>query len=198
MIRRFSPHLAAAAVTMATILAHPGLAVAATKAGVTMSDTMQIGGKTLVLNGMGVRAFTILHINGYVGALYLPQKTSDADAALAEKGPKALFMQFLRGAGVDRVHQMYLASSKLYCSKHVCTDGDKVAFEKLLGTVRPVQPGDRTGFIVTDAGVQVLFNGTEVIKIADPAFGRTILDSDLGTTPPSAELRDGLLGKSSS
>lgn len=197
MIRRFSPHLAAA-FTMVTIMAQPGQASAATKAGVSMPDTMQVDGTTLVLNGMGVRAFTLLHINGYVGALYLPQKTSDAEAALAEKGPKALFMQFLRGAGVDRVHQMYLASSRLYCSKHVCTDGDKVAFEKLLGTVRPVQPGDRTGFIVTDSGVQVLFNGTQVTKIDDPAFGRTILDSDLGTTPPSEELRDGLLGKSSS
>ncbi|WP_419730558.1 chalcone isomerase family protein [Lichenicola sp.] len=197
MIRRLSPCLAAAVTTL-TILAHPDLASAGTKAGVTMPDTLQVDGTTLVLNGMGVRAFTLLHINGYVGALYLPQKTSDAGAALSEKGPKALFMQFLRGAAVDRVHQMYLASSRLYCSKHVCTDGDKVAFEKLLGTVRPVQPGDRTGFIVTDSGVQVLFNGAQVTKIDDPAFGRTILDSDLGTTPPSEELRDGLLGKSSS
>lgn len=183
---------------VATCLALPCFALpaaAATKGGVTMPDTMEVAGKTLQLNGMGVRSFTLLHIRGYVGALYLPQKTTNAEEALSEPGPKALFMEFVRGAPEAKVHDLYITSSRNYCAAHPCTEQDKQAFETLLGTVRDVKPGDRTGFIVTDSGLQVMFNDTPVTKIADPTFGRIILDSDLGSTPPSAELRDGLLGK---
>lgn len=168
---------------------------AATKGGVTMPDTLDVNGTTLQLNGIGVRSFTVLHVRGYVGALYLPRKTQDAETALSETGPKALFMQFVRGAPKAKVHDLYIDSSRNYCAAHHCTDGDKAAFEALLATVQDVKPGDQTGFIVTDSGVQVMFNNAQVAKIADPAFGRVILDSDLGSTPPSAELRDGLLGK---
>ncbi|MGI4747725.1 MAG: chalcone isomerase family protein [Janthinobacterium lividum] len=199
MIRSSTPRLAAiTALGSLAMLCQGEPAAAATKAGVTMPDTMEVAGKTLVLNGIGVRSFTMLHIRGYVGALYLPQKTTSATAALAEQGPKALFMQFVRGAPSDKVHDLYMDSSRNYCAKHNCTEADKTAFEKLLGTVQSVKPGDRTGFIVTDSGVQVLFNGKQITTIDDPKFGHTIIDSDLGSTSPSAELRDGLLGKTDS
>ena len=169
-------------------------AAAMTKAGVTMPDTMQVDGTTLHLNGIGVRTFTLFHVRGYVGALYLPTRTGDAAAALSEPGPKALVMQFARSASQGEVHDLYVQSSTLYCAHHACTDGDRAAFAQLLGTVRAVRPGDRTGFVVDDAGVRVLFDDRPVATIAVPAFGRTILDSDLGATPPSVQLREGLLG----
>lgn len=199
MIRSSTPRLAAMIVLGGLAMLCQGEPVAAaTKAGVTMPDTMEVAGKTLVLNGIGVRSFTMLHIRGYVGALYLQQKTNSAAAALAEQNPKALFMQFVRGAPADKVHDLYMDSSRNYCAKHACTQADKTAFDKLLGTVQAVKPGDRTGFIVTDSGVQVLFNGKQITTIDDPKFGHTIIDSDLGSTSPSAELRDGLLGKTDS
>ncbi|NPD65812.1 hypothetical protein HN018_15005 [Lichenicola cladoniae] len=199
MIRSPTPRLAAITVLGGLAMLCQGEpAAAATKAGVTMPDTMEVAGKTLLLNGIGVRSFTLLHIRGYIAALYLPQKTTSPAEALAEVGPKALFMQFVRGAPADKVHDLYVESSRNYCTKHTCTEADKAAFDKLLGTVQTVKPGDRTGFIVTDIGVQVLFNGKQLTTIDDPKFGYTILDSDLGTTSPSAELRDGLLGKSAS
>ena len=169
-------------------------AAAMTKAGVTMPDTMQVDGTTLHLNGIGVRTFTLFNVRGYVGALYLPTRTGDAATALSEPGPKALVMQFARSASQGEVHDLYVQSSTLYCAHHGCTDGDRAAFAQLLGTVRAVRPGDRTGFIVGDAGVRVLFDDRPVATIAVPGFGRTILESDLGATPPSVQLRDGLLG----
>ena len=42
---------------------------AAELAGVTLPDTQQVAGKTLVLNGMGIRTKYIVKI--YVGGLYL-------------------------------------------------------------------------------------------------------------------------------
>ena len=194
-MNRSAFHASGIAAALALLVA-ASAAGAATKGGITMPDTMQVGGTTLQLNGIGVRSFTILQIRGYVAALYLPTRTTDAETALSEHNPRALFMEFVRGAPKAKVHDLYVESSRKYCVAHRCTTGDQAAFQALLNTVRDVKPGDRTGFIVTDSGVQVMFNDVQVANIPDPAFGRIILDSDLGSTPPSAELRDGLLGKS--
>lgn len=175
-----------------------GEARAATAGGVTMPDTMQVAGHTLVLNGMGVRSFTLLHIRGYVGGLYLTTKADTDEKVLDEPGPKALLMHFIRGAPAAKVHDLYMNSSTVYCEHHACNDQDKVSFEALLSTVQDVKPGDTTTFLITDQNVTVQHNGTTTKVINDPAFGRVILDSDLGTTAPSAELRDGLLGKDQS
>ena len=180
---------------LGSVLAAAPAARAMTKGGVTMADSMQVGGRTLQLNGIGLRTFTVFHIRGYVGALYLVTRTTDPETALSEPGPKALIMQFARSASKQQVHDLYIQSSTQYCARHACTEADKAAFLQLLGTVQAVRPGDRTGFIVSDAGVEVLFNDARQTMIADPAFGRTVLDSDLGSTTPSAQLRDGLLGK---
>lgn len=193
-MKRLAVRAVAITASVAALGLAPG-ASAATKGGVTMPDTMTVDGTTLLLNGIGVRSFTVFHVRGYVAGLYLPRRTTEADTALAEPGPKALVMQFTRAAGKPQAHDLYVESSRKYCASHACTEADKAAFEALLGTVRAIRPGDRTGFIVTGSGVRVLFNDAEVTRIADPAFGRVILDSDLGTTSPSAELRDGLLGR---
>ena len=61
--------------------------------GVTISDSVEIEGKTLQLNGAGVRTKFFFDI--YVGALYLPSKASSAEQALAASNPKRVTMTFL-------------------------------------------------------------------------------------------------------
>ncbi len=62
--------------------------------GVQVDPTQQLGGKVLVLNGAGTRYFVFFKV--YVAALYLPQKTTHAQAALDMPGPKALRLVMLR------------------------------------------------------------------------------------------------------
>ena len=69
--------LAAAALVFA-LGAQP--AVAATLSGVTVSDSASVAGKDLVLNGVGARKKYMFTI--YVGALYLPAKTTNAKTAI--------------------------------------------------------------------------------------------------------------------
>ncbi len=186
--------LAAAALAVAAFGA-PQTAGAMTKGGVTMPDTIQVDGTTLLLNGIGLRTFTILNIRGYAGALYLPTRTTDAATALSEPGPKKLVLEFARGADQKQVHDLYMQSSTAYCAHHACTDADRAGFAQLLSTVQTVHPGDRSSFVIRAAGLDVLFNDRHLATIAIPGFGRVILDSDIGAAPPSAQLRDGLLGK---
>ena len=67
---------------------------AATLAGVTLPDSVQVGGKTLVLNGLGLRTKFVVKV--YVAGLYLEQKSSDANAIVKTDAPKRLVMQFMR------------------------------------------------------------------------------------------------------
>lgn len=69
-------------------------------AGVNVPDSYALDGKTLVLNGAGLRAKTFLKVKVYVGALYLPQRSSDAAAIVALDAPKAMRLTLLRD--VDR------------------------------------------------------------------------------------------------
>ena len=180
------------------VLAGDAAAQAATKAGVTMPDTMQVDGTAVQLNGLGLRSFTMLRIRGYVGGLYLTTKTHDAEEAMSEPGPKALVIDYIRGASLSQVHDLYMDSSRKYCAHHSCSDSQKASFITLLGSIRPVKPGDSSSFLMSGKGVDVLFDGQPVAHLDDPAFGRVILDSDLGEMPPSMELKNGLLGREGS
>src|SRR5438445_8793787 len=60
---------------------------------VTFPDTVTVGGRTLLLNGMGLRQK--LFFNLYVGALYLENKSDDDSAILGADAPKRLVLHFL-------------------------------------------------------------------------------------------------------
>ena len=51
-------------------------------AGVKLPDSAQVGNTSLQLNGAGIRTKLIFKV--YVGALYLPQKQTSADAIIAD------------------------------------------------------------------------------------------------------------------
>ena len=62
--------------------------------GVTMPDTVQVGGETLQLNGMGLRKKAVFNV--YVAGLYLPEKMSDAEAILQADTGRQTRMEFHR------------------------------------------------------------------------------------------------------
>ena len=61
--------------------------------------TWQVGETTLQRNGLGVREYGFFNIDGYAAALYLTQRSSDAEAILNSSTAKAVHMRFLRGGG---------------------------------------------------------------------------------------------------
>ena len=54
-----------------TVVLGAATATAATKAGVTMPDSVTVETKTLSLNGLGLREATIFDVDGYVAGLYV-------------------------------------------------------------------------------------------------------------------------------
>ncbi len=163
--------------------------------GVTMPDTVAAAGETLRLNGLGLRRFTMLRIHGYVAGLYVPQVAREAQTILAEAGTKLLRLHFLHAAGVGRVQDQLREQHASICADG-CPKSDDDAFAALLHTARPVKPGDVTTYVYGPGGLQVLFNDQSLAVIPDIDFARRMLAGMIGAHPPSAELRDGLLGGS--
>jgi len=167
-------------------------AQAATLAGVTLPDTAQIGGKTLVLNGLGVR--TKLMVKVYVAGLYLEQKSSDPNAIIKADAPKQIVMKFVHGASKSQMTDAFDESFK-----DNTPDAEKTMkgdIDRLLAALDPVKVGDEMVFTyVPGTGTTLAINGKEKVTIAGPAFGSVLFSVWLGPKPPNADLKKGMLGQ---
>ena len=188
---RFRPWLAGVAILLFGTI--PGEATARTLAGVTMPDTITVQGTLLQLNGMGVRTFTVLRIEGYVAGLYVARPAHQAQAIMDSPGIKLLRIQFVRSASVGRIQDELRHGRTAICAQG-CPPANDAAFAQLLDTVRPVKAGDATTYVFGPQGMQVLFNEKTLTTIQNVDFSERLLGGMIGSHPPSEALRDGLLG----
>lgn len=86
-------------VLLTSLLALP--AQAGTLAGVSLADKMDVNGKSLVLNGMGLRSKFVIKV--YVGGLYLPQKEKSAQKILAADAPRSMVLSFIYDVSKDQM-----------------------------------------------------------------------------------------------
>src|SRR5215471_8790877 len=63
--------------------------------GVNFPEQTQDQANPLTLNGLGLRQATMFKVNVYVAALYVAQKSTDANALLASNTPKQLVLHFV-------------------------------------------------------------------------------------------------------
>ncbi len=165
---------------------------AGTLASVTLPDTAQVGGKTLVLNGLGLR--TKFMVKVYVAGLYLEQKSSDAGAIIKSDAPRQIVMKFVHGASKSQMTDAFDESfSDNTPEARKTMKGD---IDRLLGALDPIKSGDEMVFTyVPGTGTTLAINGKDKVTIAGPAFGQVLFSVWLGPKPPNADLKKGLLGQ---
>jgi len=78
---------------------------AATVAGVNLPDTTTVAGKSLVLNGLGLR--TEFMVKVYVAGLYFEPKSTDAGGIIKADAPKKIVMQFLHDASKKQMQMVF-------------------------------------------------------------------------------------------
>src|SRR5208282_2050336 len=165
---------------------------AASLAGVTLPDTVQVGGTTLVLNGLGLR--TEFMVKVYVAGLYLEQKSSDPSAIIKADAPNRIVMQFLHGASQSQMADAFKESFTDNTPDAMKTM--KADIDRLLGALEPVKVGDQMVFTyVPGTGTTLAINGKDKLTIAGPAFGPVLLSVWLGPKPPTANVKKGMLGQ---
>ncbi len=165
---------------------------AAELAGVTLPDTQQVAGKTLVLNGMGIRTKYMVKV--YVGGLYLEQKSSDANAIVNSDTPKQIVMKFLHGASKSQMTDAF--DEGFNSNSPDAVKALKAQIDQFLGGVDAVKSGDE--MVVTyvpGTGSSLAINGQNKVTVAGPGFATVLFSVWLGPKPPNADLKKGMLGQ---
>lgn len=175
-----------------TMLASP--VVAGERGGVTMRDTVEVAGKRLTLNGMGVREATILDIDVYVAGLYLERVSSNAAAIVSSKQTKVLVLRFVRDVDRGDIVKAWRDGFKNNATVPLASIQGFV--DQLTGWMGDFSNGDTLTFtFVPDQGVFVDINGTRKGTIESEDFAQSLLAIWLGPKPPNGGLKTGLLGR---
>jgi hypothetical protein len=175
------------------LAAHP--AAAATLEGIAFPDSYPIDGHTLVLNGLGLRTLTIFNIKVYVAGLYVQHPSHSAQEILNAPGPKVILMEFLHAGTKADIERQYRKGEQENCGNGECDPSDAADFERLIAAAPAVEPGDTYTYVVTDRGVQLYANKKLMADVANKDLALRILSGFIGEHPPSASLKQQLLGQ---
>jgi len=188
-MRRFG--IPALGLILALLLALP--AMGAEKAGVTLPDTVEAEGSTLVLNGLALREKFVFDV--YVAGLYLQRKSSDAVAILNEDAPRMLVMHFLRDVDAKAINKAWLEG--LAANVPDASPELKAKFAELCLMMQDIQKGQEMGFAYDPVtGTDVMVAGQPKGGIPGKDFADAILATWIGPKPgPGVKFREALLGK---
>lgn len=174
-----------------------GAAQAATVDGVKVDDTVTVAGKTLVLNGAGMRKKFV--INVYVAALYLSEKKSTSADAQALTTPKRVSLILQREVSSDEFGQLFITSMNKNSTKEekakVISQTGK--FGEMFAAQDKVKKGDViTMDWIPGQGTVSSINGKPMGEpMPDIAFYNAVLRIWLGDNPAQDDLKDAMLGK---
>ncbi|HTQ72143.1 MAG TPA: chalcone isomerase family protein [Acidocella sp.] len=165
---------------------------AAQLAGVTLPNTAVVGSQVLLLNGIGLRTYSILHVHVYVAGLYLTHPMDNADAILQSPAPKILRLHFVHDVNASSVRQAW----KMGLTDN-CVDPcrlNNAELNQFLNSLQPISAGEDIMFVFKDYGLDAYENGQHIGHITDPEFARLILAVFIGPHVRTPALKSELLG----
>ena len=191
--------LATAAATLATVWALSATPLHAQPAeleGVKLAPTLQVANAPLVLNGAGLRTRAFFKV--YVAALYTPQKSADAAALLAQKGPRRLVITLLRSVDANTFADALNDGLRDNHTEAQVT-ALKPQIDALMATLKQAGEAKKGDVIHLDfdpaTGTQVSINGQpKGAVIGGSDFYTAVLRIWLGDKPADGGLKKGLLG----
>ena len=186
------PALLAGSILLAAFFLTANNAPAADVAGVKLQDQVTVEGKSLKLNGTGLRQATILRVNVYAAGLYLATTGSDGEAIANSDQPKAIEMAFLRDVTAKQMAEAFQEGFDKNCVADCARLKPEIG--KLQGLLKDMKKGETMGFHFTSDGVQMMIRGQKVGSLGDKAFSHQLIRCWIGKNPPNAGLKDGLLG----
>jgi Chalcone isomerase-like len=184
--------LLAAAATALTLMS----AQAAEVSGVKFDDSATVAGKSLVLNGLGVR-YKVVKV--YALGLYLSEKKNHTADVLALTTPKRFRIVTLRDITSDELGQAFLTGINKNLSKDEKGKfvNQLVKFGELFNEIEGGKKGDIiVGDFVPGTGTVITMNGKQLGQpLPDPAFFNAILRIWIGDNPADPTLKPLLLGE---
>jgi hypothetical protein len=163
--------------------------------GVAIPDTLELANNdtALVLNGAGVREKFFLDI--YIGALYLPARTPDANAILSDDGPASVLMHILYGeVSKEKITDGWNDGLEANLSE-TQMQALKPRLEKFNGLFQTLRKGDEIRIdYIPETGTEVRINGEWRGAVEGSDFYRSLLKIWIGAHPVTDSLKQGMLG----
>jgi len=161
--------------------------------GITMPDQASISGKTLHLNGMGVRKK--LWIEVYVAGLYLETPTHQAAQIVSADEVKQVRMHFMTGlATKGKMDDAW--DDGFEANNPDTVDSLKPRIETFKGYFGDMKDGDVVDITyVPEEGTTVVINGARKGTIEGKDFNEALMRVWFGDHPPSSGLKAGMLGE---
>jgi hypothetical protein len=161
-------------------------------AGVKLEETATLAGKTLQLNGAGVRSK--LFVKVYVGALYLEQRSGDPAAILAADQPWLVSMTFKRDVEKDKI----IGAFKEGFENN--SKGDLPVLLAGLATFDAALKDLKSGEVMVityfpGQGATVVAPGGGSATVEGKVFADALLRNWLGDKPADGDLKKGMLGR---
>lgn len=170
---------------------------AASLEGLRFEDVVKVANRELQLNGLGVRAVFVF--KAYVAGLYLGNKTSVAQEALRQPGPKRIQMRMLMEIGAPDIKKALVDGMQKNVSEaQWAAMQDRVAqFSRTIESIGVAKPGDTINLdYVPERGLMLAVN--DVAKggaISGPDFYNALLEIFVGDNPVDTRLKKGMLGQ---
>lgn len=171
-----------------------GIAPAVEVAGIMVPDSATVAGQSLVLNGAGLRKkYGVAKV--YVGALYLPSKTTSDAAALAQSGAAKVTLKMMRDVDADTMRKAF---DEGFVANNSAADAAKFKprFDKFKALFGDFKDGELVELdFAPGTGVSVTVAGKAMGSVEGDDFAKATLRIWLGPKPPTEDLKAGMLGK---
>lgn len=181
-----------ASLLMSGILLAPASAV--TIEGVDLPDTLTANSAELKLNGAGVRSKWFMDL--YVGGLYVPETSQDAQRIISADEPQAITLHII--SGMITSDRMTSATMEGFES---ATDGNTAPIQSQIDAFldvfkEEIKEGDVFELVyLPGTGVRVLKNGQERGVIEGMEFKKALFGIWLSDEPAQEDLKQSMLGQ---
>jgi hypothetical protein len=179
--------------SMAFLLVLPtSFLMAGTLKGVTMPDSIEVEGKTLVLNGMALRKKFVFKV--YVAGLYLPKKETDGAKILKDDTPRRCVMHWLRDVGAKKINGGWYDGLK--ANTPDASPELKKQFDTMCSWMGDIEDDQLIVFTyLPGKGTEVSFNGKVKGTIEGKAFADALFACWIGPKPgPGEGFKEDILG----
>jgi hypothetical protein len=164
---------------------------AAVVAGVRMPDTETVDGKTLKLNGAGVRKKFLFKV--YAAGLYVQTPSKDAAAVLSATEAKSMRLHILRSLKGSKVSEAISEGFERNSKEQLPKLSARLA--KFKAMIPDVVEGDEIVMTwLPDKGTSVTVRGTNRGVIEGRDFADALFAVWLGPNPVQEDLKKALLG----
>lgn len=180
-----------AAIALSLCLVAAPAAIGKEVAGVTLPDTVSVEGKSLKLNGAGLRTKMVFKV--YVAGLYLETPSKDGGTVVSSDQVKRMQLSILRG--LDRSKITEAISEGFEKNSKAQLPALKARLDRLNAMIPDVEKGDQIVLTwVPGKGTVVSARNVEKGVIEGKDFADALFAVWLGANPVQPDLKKSLLG----